>query len=339
MLQELPEEVQLIVSRKLNKEYKDKYATESDWELSNLTEFLKTEIKARGKCHQSYQGKFFTTEKCTTAAALITGDGKTNCTFCGSKHSTSYCHVITDINERKRILRKAGRCFLCLRKSGHLARDCDSSIRYFRCKGHHHIALCEKNIKFVGSQPDGEPKRGYSDKVKTKTDSSCQTSLLPQSNSNEQQPQNAYCGFSTEKEVKGSSVLLQTAFVTVINPQSLDQKVNLRAIIDNQVQSSFISKRARDLLGLDAETQEEVLIKTFGSDEGQLKICDCVSVELKSKQSEFSIQFNLLEVDQICSLLQGQAIRWAQKEYPHLQRLKLADFSSETETELEIGLM
>ena len=142
LLQKLPEEVQLIVSRKLNKQYKDKDATESDWELSKLTELLKTELEA----------------------------------FCRGKHSTSYCHVITDINEHKRILRKAGRCFLCLRKAGHLERDCDSWIRCFRCKDHHHIALCEKNIKFVGSQPDGEPKQGYLDRVKTKTDSSCQTS-------------------------------------------------------------------------------------------------------------------------------------------------------------------
>ena len=67
------------------------------------------------------------------------------------------------------------------------------------------------------------------------------------SNSSEQQPQNAYCGISTEKEIKGSGVLLQTAFVTAINPQSPDQKVNLRAIIDNAAQRSFISKRARDL--------------------------------------------------------------------------------------------
>ena len=51
------------------------------------------------------------------------------------------------------------------------------------------------------------------------------------------------------------------------------------------------------------------------------------------------MQFNLLEVDQICSPLKGQAIRWAQKEYPHLQGLKLADFPSETETELEVDLM
>ena len=184
LLQKLAEEVQLIVSKKLNKECKDKDATESDWELSTLTEFFKNELEAREKCHQSYQGKSSTTEKYATAAALITGDGKTNCTFCRGKHSTSYCHVITNINERKRILRKAGRCFLCLCKAGHFARDCDSSIRCFCCKGRHHIALCEKNIKFVGSQPNGEPKRGYSDKVKTKTDSSCQTSL--QSNSSEQ---------------------------------------------------------------------------------------------------------------------------------------------------------
>ena len=112
----------------------------------------------------------------------------------------------------------------------------------------------------------------------------------------------------------------------MINLRSSDQKVNLRAIIDNASQRSFISKRARDLLGLDAETQEEVLIKTLGNDKDQLKICDCVSVELKSKQSEFSMQFNLWKVNQICSPLKGKAIRWAQQEYPHLQGLKLAAF-------------
>ena len=106
LLQKLPEEVQLIISRKLNEEYKDKDATESDWELSKLTEFIKTELEAREKCHQSYQGKSSTTKKYATAASLITGDGKTNCTFCRGKHSTSYCHVITDINECKRICKK-----------------------------------------------------------------------------------------------------------------------------------------------------------------------------------------------------------------------------------------
>ena len=45
LLQKLPEEVQLIISRKLNEEYKDKDATESDWELSRFTEFLKLNLR------------------------------------------------------------------------------------------------------------------------------------------------------------------------------------------------------------------------------------------------------------------------------------------------------
>ena len=45
-------------------------------------------------------------------------------------------------------MRKQGCCFLCLRKAGHLARDCDASIKCFRCREHHHVALCEKNLSF-----------------------------------------------------------------------------------------------------------------------------------------------------------------------------------------------
>ena len=68
--QKLREEVQLIISKILNEEYKDKYATESDWELSKLAEFLKTELETREKCHQSYQEKSPTATKYATAAAL-----------------------------------------------------------------------------------------------------------------------------------------------------------------------------------------------------------------------------------------------------------------------------
>ena len=116
----------------------------------NLRRFKKLNLRPGKNATRVVKGNPPLLRKCATAAALITGDGKTNCTFGRSKHSTSYCHVITDVNERKRILRKAGRCFLCLRKAGHLARECNSLIRCFRCKGHYYIALCEENIKFFG---------------------------------------------------------------------------------------------------------------------------------------------------------------------------------------------
>ena len=56
LLQKLSEEVQLIVSRKLNKEYKDKDATESDQELFKLTEFLITELEARENATRVIKG-------------------------------------------------------------------------------------------------------------------------------------------------------------------------------------------------------------------------------------------------------------------------------------------
>lgn len=53
----------------------------------------------------------------------------------------SYCvqqHVhITDPEDRKKVLMKAGRCFVCLRKQ-HLSRDCYSTMKCPRCNGRHH---------------------------------------------------------------------------------------------------------------------------------------------------------------------------------------------------------
>ena len=45
LLQKLPEEIQLIISRKLSELHGDE-----DWELPKLLEILKVEIEAREKC-------------------------------------------------------------------------------------------------------------------------------------------------------------------------------------------------------------------------------------------------------------------------------------------------
>ena len=53
-----------------------------------------------------------------TAAALTTENtGKTICTFYKGNHNTVECHVVTDVQERKKILRNTGRCFLCFAQS------------------------------------------------------------------------------------------------------------------------------------------------------------------------------------------------------------------------------
>ena len=46
--------------------------------------------------------------------------------------------MVTQIEARKQILLKAGRCFGCLR-TGHIARECHSKSRCGKCNGRHHM--------------------------------------------------------------------------------------------------------------------------------------------------------------------------------------------------------
>ena len=120
LLQKLPEEIQLIISRKLSESHGDE-----DWKLPKLLEILKVEIEAREKCSAGKTvPKRSGMSGHATAAVLTTANtGKTNCTFCKGNHNTVECHVVTDVQEQKKNLRNTGRCFLCLCKAGHLARD------------------------------------------------------------------------------------------------------------------------------------------------------------------------------------------------------------------------
>ena len=53
------------------------------------------------------------------------------------------CFAKEIIGERKGILKKQGRCFIRLRRAGHLARNCDSNIQCLGCQGRHHLAVCD----------------------------------------------------------------------------------------------------------------------------------------------------------------------------------------------------
>ena len=53
---------------------------------------------------------------------------------------------ITEVEARRGLLRRYGRCFVCLRK-GHMGRNCESSYECNKCSGRHHISLCENPAK------------------------------------------------------------------------------------------------------------------------------------------------------------------------------------------------
>jgi len=64
--------------------------------------------------------------------------------YCGQGHQSASCDTIADVTARREVLRKAGRCYICLRKN-HLSRDCHSSFSCRKCRGRHHTSICSRH--------------------------------------------------------------------------------------------------------------------------------------------------------------------------------------------------
>ena len=56
------------------------------------------------------------------------------------------CSNVTDISQRKRLLRKIKRCLICPRKN-HIAKDCKSNRKCNKCQMRHNIFICTKGTK------------------------------------------------------------------------------------------------------------------------------------------------------------------------------------------------
>ena len=89
------------------------------------------------------------------------GGVESGCCFCKQdNHSPVNCKRVTSVDERKRIIRENGLCFVCLR-SGHISRNCRSFSNCDNCSGNHHVSVCwkgGKNRRFVtgGTRPQSE---------------------------------------------------------------------------------------------------------------------------------------------------------------------------------------
>ena len=324
----LPEEIRLILSRKMNETCGD-----SDWELSELLNCLRIEIEAREKCAPERKDVKRANIGYPTAAALTTGTSKATCTFCKGAHTTSECHIVTDIRERRNILKREGRCYLCLRKGGHLARECQSSIKCFTCKGRHHVALCENRnrpgqVVYRQSKNEGDRSSSF---PRRKADQASQTNIA--------EPATSFCGMNVKGNSEGKGYLLQTAFVIAANPEDPSKEVKLRLLIDSGSQRSYVTQRARALLELPTANQEEIMIKAFGTNKAVIQHCDVVPICLKSRLSNFETGIKALEVPSICSPLQGQAIRQAKSQYVHLNGLKLADYPPDIMQDLSVDIL
>ena len=86
---------------------------DGEWQVDQLMTILDREITARERA--SVIGTEPQSHLPTTAA-FMAGDSQPKCSYCRQSHSSSSCTVVTDVAQRKGILKRAGRCFVCLRR-------------------------------------------------------------------------------------------------------------------------------------------------------------------------------------------------------------------------------
>ena len=141
ILKKLPEELRILITRKLP----------DSWDLRSLLKIFREEVQVREKYRFALENKeenhdtatintpptrSYARQSHATTAALYSDTGgnprsfRITCAFCANEHYSRNCEFVTDHNARREILRKKGKCYICLR-SGHLARDCRFHIYLF----------------------------------------------------------------------------------------------------------------------------------------------------------------------------------------------------------------
>ena len=130
IMNKLPSDLRLVISREVKDE---------EWQLDRILHVFENELEARERAavrdvaQSTSEVKSFKRDqprmKPTTTALLTKATGPT-CTYCRMNHASNSCTTVTNVAARKEILKKHGRCFVCLRR-GHISRNCPSNIKCF----------------------------------------------------------------------------------------------------------------------------------------------------------------------------------------------------------------
>ena len=316
LMSKLPHELKLLITRQFGK---------GVWDVKIILESLKSEIETREKLkitsvqndegeapfsgsslysstysnNSTYQkkGNYNRTREPSNNSLSKDNHNRARepsnnnlCVYCEKSHKSNKCVIVTKVDSRKFILRKSGRCFLCLRQ-GHIVRDCPAKMKCFKCEKKHHVSVCDLIEKNVNENTQGETNANVANVVK-----------LNHSN----------------------AVLLQTAHAFVY---STDEKysANLRILFDSGSMNSFITPRARKMLNLQTTDTKEMTIKVFGGSRVTNKL-DVVNLCVKSKKKDLNIYLSAY-VNDVCQPLANQEINFAKENYPYLLDLELADFN------------
>ena len=135
LVNKLPSEIRLIISRK---------ATSGTLDLDCILKTLSKKLKPESV--RQLQSSLFPSVNHQSGLQQLTSLSVTRLHLAvfiveEKNHTHNSCTAISDVNARKEHLRKAGRCYICLRKN-RLSRDCRNTSNCRACRGRHHTSIC-----------------------------------------------------------------------------------------------------------------------------------------------------------------------------------------------------
>jgi DNA-binding transcriptional ArsR family regulator len=291
LLKKLPQEMRLLVSRKVTDE----------WAVKTIMKAIGEELEARERMGMSLMAGGMNDVKKKierhSVATLITGQGiKENpiCSYCKGTHLPSNCEVITSTEERRRILKSTGKCFICLRK-GHISCDCQN----------------------VEGAKEGTT-LAYVKQVSQATRNSQVTTPLNPAAQPFQTPTTCYLSEGN------SAILLQTAKVTLYNPHRTEFQLEVLLIFDSGSQRSYIKQSVTERLKLQKQGNKVLSIMTFGAKTSTQQSCEVVCVGLMKDGCPIK-NISILSVPTICEPLKGPPVSEILESYPSLCSLELAN--------------
>ena len=258
-------------------------------DLDFLLEFLYDEIRRRERS-QTFSGLSQSTKSSPesrpgegsrynrrpqrqTATALLTTGGPPSgcsqrCRVCDGPHYPDQCGQLKNlsISDRRDLFKKRGLCFCCL--GPHLARNCDKKC--FKCKGKHHMVLCENEQQKVGrSDVSAHPvKHDMTPPVVNYS-----TSVLGNQN--------------------------KTTIMQVVKTEI--EGVGLNVMFDSGSDRSFISAKCAHKMKLKAVDSEKVNFACFSEEKPSGKKELRNVHELKLKKNSENLTVRLLEIPVICT--------------------------------------
>ncbi|CAB3999470.1 Hypothetical predicted protein [Paramuricea clavata] len=268
---------------------------EDEWFLDKLMTIFQQELEARERANlqclpssnSSYQRN-----KPATATALFEGLHDTTCSYGQGQHLSANCKIVTNVAARRDILKRSGRCFVCLRKNV-LVRKANRTSNVLNvvddimevCAW---AANLDKNSPTLTHQP-------------TSKNLSIHVSLQ-------------------QRLRKGKKLELVTAKVNIYKPGMQENRVNARFILDSGSQRSFVTTRVKNQLNLDADI--------FGDQAEKLQICEFLHFNIEAESTYPDISLLAFVVPTICQPLRHQTTQAAQEIYHSLKGLNLEDLDT-----------